>query len=425
MRGRLRSYFFLSYAHSNPMVDHPQADPDRWVRKFFGDLVAAVTQHASRRSEFISGFFDQQIPVGSDLKESLRQALSVAEVFVPLYSASYLATSWPGREWACFHQRVKRAGVANPERRFVPVLWSPLIEAQHPPGLEEALALSADQPDYVENGLQALLRIQPYHHVYVRMVNQLARRIVLLAEQSPIAPSDAPNIDQVESEFMPEPQLPIFAIETAAPTAQTAAAGRDLRGYGGTSIEWRPFTKQKLPLAEHARQVAERFSFKAEVSAIKTVSDPLIRRPGIILIDPWFVASETGQTALRSALSGLPQWVLPLLILDRPDDRRAQELADRVRDALRDAGALSTDSSRRAARGVSSLDDFVAIVPDLVAEAERQYLRKNRGKGYARDKQTMAPVRSTRASLRRPPPPEGPISPPASPSDRLGETPDA
>ncbi|MGH3223455.1 MAG: TIR-like protein FxsC [Streptosporangiaceae bacterium] len=427
MRERLRSYFFLSYAHSNPMVGFPGTDTDLWVRKFFGDLVTAVRRHASRRSEFISGFFDQQIPVGSDLKESLREALSVAEVFVPLYSASYLATSWPGREWACFHQRVMRAGVANPGRRIVPVLWSPLTEAQHLRGLDEALALGADQPDYVENGLQALLKISPYHDVYERIVNQVARRIVLLVEQSPIGPSEAPDFDQVESAFMPEPQLPVFVIETAAPTAQTVAAGRDLRGYGGTSIEWRPFTEQELPLAEHARQVAERFDFKAEVTAIKTVRDPGIRRPGIILIDPWFMASETGQAVLKSALEKLPQWVLPLLILDQPDDRRAVELVGKVRDALGDAGALSTDSSRRAARGVSSLDDFVAIVPDLVTEAERQYLR-NRGKEYGRNELTMGPVTSTRPSLRRPARPGGSISPPdppASPSDRLGETPDA
>ena len=427
MRGRLRSYFFLSYAHSNPMVGYPGADPDRWVGKFFGDLVTAVRRHASRRSEFISGFFDQQIPVGSDLKESLREALSVAEVFVPLYSASYLATSWPGREWACFHQRVKRAGVANPERRIVPVLWSPLTEAQRPRGLDEALALGADQPDYVENGLWALLKIAPYHDVYQRMVNQVAKRIVLLAEQSPIAPSEAPAFDQVESAFMPAPQLPLFVIETAALTAQTAVAGRDLRGYGGTGVEWRPFTEQELPLAEHARQVAERFNFKAEVTAIKTVRDPGTRRPGIILIDPWFMASESGPAALRSALKKLPQWVLPLVILDQPEDRRALELAGQVRDALGDAGALSTDSSRRAARGVSSLDDFVAIVPDLVTEAERQYLR-NHGKGYSRDEQTMAPAPSTRPSLRGPMRPGRPISPPDSqdsPPDRLGETPDA
>src|ERR1700691_2062813 len=174
---------------------------------------------------------------------------------------------------------------------------------------------------------------------------------------------------------MPEPQLPVSVIETAAPTAQTVAAGRDLRGYGGSSIEWRPFTEQELSLGEHARRVAERFNFKAEVTAIKTVRDPGIRRPGIILIDPWLMASETGQAALKSALVKLPQWVLPLLILDQPADLRALELADKVRDALGESVALSTDSSRRAARGVSSLDDFVAIVPDLVAEAERQYLR--------------------------------------------------
>jgi len=135
---------------------------------------------------------------------------------------------------------------------------------------------------------------------------------------------------------------------------------------------------------------------------------------------PGRAASDTGQAALQSALTRLPRWVLPLLILDRPDNRRTRELAEHVRDVLRDAGALSTDASRRAARGVSSLGEFIAIVPVLVAEAERQYL-KNRGEGYGRGEQTMAPVTSRRPSLCSQPRSDGSISPP----DRLGETPDA
>lgn len=186
------------------------------------------------------------------------------------------------------------------------------------------------------------------------------------------------DIGEMKRAAADQPYLAVFTIETAAPTLRTAARGHDPRSYGETSTEWRPFSSQELTLAQVAGQVAERFAFKAEVSGIKTVRDPVTRRPGIILIDPWFIADEDGRCVLESAVAGLPAWVLPLLVLDHPDDMREQELADQVRDILHAAGALPTESSRRAASGVSTLDDFASIVPVLVAKAERQYLRSGR-----------------------------------------------
>jgi FxsC-like protein len=413
MPGRRRPYFFLSYAHSNPLAGFPKADPDRWVREFFGDLVAAVRRHASGRADLISGFFDQEIPAGSDWKGALSRALSAAEVFVPLYSVGYLTTSWPGREWACFRQRMELAGVEDPGRRFVPVLWTPLTESQNPPGLSEALALVADQLDYAENGLRALLKIRPYHHSYQTVVNLLAQRIVVLAEESPVPPSEVPDIDEVKSAFLPRPQLSVFVIETAAPTVGALTAGRDPRSYGESSTLWRPFSGQQLPLAEDAARVAERFDFKAEISELKTVPDPLTRRPGIILIDPWFVADENGRSVLESAVRELPRWVLPLLIVDHPDDPRTNELAGRVWKILRDAGALPTDSSRRAAQGVRKLADFDPMVRDLVVEAERQYLRY-------RTVRVPSPSSPKRPSLRGTPRSDRPVAAP----DRQTPTPD-
>src|ERR1019366_7932032 len=87
------SYFFPSYAHSDPLtgstrdpqVGQPQADPDQRVHKFFSDLMAAVARHASRRSHLILVFFDQKIPGASDWKESLCLALRAAPTCVLLY----------------------------------------------------------------------------------------------------------------------------------------------------------------------------------------------------------------------------------------------------------------------------------------------------------------------------------------------------
>jgi FxsC-like protein len=411
-------YFVLSYAHSDPLAGYPRANPDRLVGRFFGHLVAAVRRQASSRSEFVPGFCDQQVPVGSDLKESLIHAMGTAQVLVPLYSAGYIAKSWPGRELACFRRRVIGAGVDDPESRIVPVLWTSLPEAQDPPGLREALALGADEPGYTENGLRALLNIGWYRDSYQAVVNVLAKRIVALAEESPIGPSEVPDIDKMKSPFLPESRLAVFAIETAAPTIRTVAQDHDPSGYGESSAEWHPFPEQEISLAEYARQVAERLDFKAEVSGIKPVSDSGMRRPGIILIDPWFIADEDGRSALESAVNQLPRWVLPLLILDKPDDPRTRDLAGQVREIL---GALPTVSSRQAAQGVSSLRDFIHIVPRLVAEAERQYLRYRSGR-------VPSQPSGKRPSLRGPARPDDPANMsdrPTSTQHTRGETPDA
>ena len=75
---------------------------------------------------------------------------------------------------------------------------------------------------------------------------------------------------------MPEPPLYVFTVETATPSASAP----DTRYDDDSSSGWRPFPGQEHPLAEYARQIVERFDFKAEVSEIRSVHDPSTRRPG-------------------------------------------------------------------------------------------------------------------------------------------------
>lgn len=170
---------------------------------------------------------------------------------------------------------------------------------------------------------------------------------------------------------MPEPPLYVFTIETATPSASAPDARYDDDSGSG----WRPFPEQEHALADYARQVAERFDFKVEVSEIRSVRDPNTRRPGIILIDPRCIAQDRGRSRLKTAVDGLPKWVLPLVILEQPGDATVRELAGQVRDLLDASGALRTHSSRRGAEGVGSLADFLFSVRDMVMVAERQFVR--------------------------------------------------
>jgi hypothetical protein len=97
--------------------------------------------------------------------------------------------------------------------------------------------------------------------------------------------------------------------------------------------------------------------------------------PGVVLIDPWFVAKERGLAALQAFVGKLPVWVLPLLVLGANQDSRSARLAERVRGILQQTMSSRGDAVKRAIGGVDSLARFAVLMPILVAEAERQYLR--------------------------------------------------
>jgi FxsC-like protein len=397
-------YFFLSYARSDPLAGDPEEDPNLPVETFFADLSAAVRRHASDGGRDV-GFFDQEIPRGSDWKQFITRALSAAQVFVPLYSVGYLTNSWPGRELTCFKERVKVAGGLDPIRRLVPVLWAPLAGVKYPPGLREAVD-SVTEPDYADNGLCALLKLRPYHDLYREVVDRMGAQIVEIAERDPIEPVEPDKVGDIErtpSAFPAARRLPVFFIQVAAPTAANAPEVRDVRAYGATPADWRPFAEQKLSLAEYARQVTERFDFDVRVNEIGLAGDLAGRRPGIIVIDPLFIADEAGRASLAAVAAKLPRWVLPLVVVDQRKDGRTRKLADGVFDILTKSRPLPTESARRAARGVESLDAFVSIVPVLVAEAGKQYLRD-------RSSRVLSPSPARRPRLGQPEGPAGPAA---------------
>jgi FxsC-like protein len=370
-------YFFLSYARSDPLAGNPDEDPDEPIERFFSDLTDAVRRHASGGGEGVSGFYDQKIPVGSDWKQFITKALSAAQVFVPLYSVGYLTNSWPGRELACFKKRVEVAGRRNPLHRFVPVLWAPLAGVQYPPELRAALDSGLTEPDYADNGLRALLKLRSYHDLYQAVVDRMGAQIAEIAEHDPIEPVEPEKVGDIEkarSAFQADRRLPVFNIEVAVPAVAGARSIRDPLAYGEAPEEWRPFPGQELPLAEYARQLIKRFDFEVRVAALGAAANPNRRRPGIIVIDPAFIADRTGRAALEAVAGTLPRWVQPLVVV-APDDEPTRKLAARVIDILPTATALPAEWSGRAARDVKSLDEFVSLVPVLVAEAERQYFR--------------------------------------------------
>jgi FxsC-like protein len=369
------NYFFLSYAHFPPLdgtlIEDITDPPDEWVQTFFRDLTEAVRNSASPPPPLKPGFFDQELPVNSNWKTDLSRALGTAQVFVPLLSPDYLTRSWPGREWAGFERRMKSARISDPLRRLTPVLWIPLPANQQPEGLQEALDLAPEvaAAAYHENGLRALLRLTPYRRWYEMIVRQLAARVVERAEEMPVEPSSV-DIDQVESKFSHDANLAAFAIVVAAPAVPDLPEGAGSATYGTAARAWRPYDTQQLSLAEYAQVKAEQLGFSVDVIDIEKARDG-VGKPGVVLIDPWYIADAGGLNTFRTFARHLQPWMLPVVVTDS----RAENLARQVKAILEVSRMSQSEPARRGIEGVASLREFVNLMPFLVAQAEREYIR--------------------------------------------------
>ena len=379
MNGTRGRYFFVSYAHSPPLAGLRPASPDEWVRSFFRDLTRMVQRHATAGSELAPGFIDMEIPLDANWKSEIVDALGAAEVFVPLYSPGYLTRSWPNRELECFKRRMAMAGIHDPVRRFAPVLWVPLPVGEQPDGLETALELASDDDGapYTQSGLLALRRLQPYRGAYNRVVDRLAQRIVRMAENDPVGPSRVPDIDQIDSDVGTGPQAPVFRVVVAAPISGALPPGAPGSVYGESAVDWRPFAdEQGIPLVEYARMVGEQLDFSVRVTDIaSTDRDKAFERgPGILLVDPWYIARERERKTLGAFLRDAPSWMVP--VLGPGVDSGSEKLLDEAGVMLRKARSSASRQVQRAMRGVTTLEDFVHVLPFLVAEAGREYLRR-------------------------------------------------
>jgi aminoglycoside 3-N-acetyltransferase len=346
-------YFFLSYARLPPLPPVPDTvltdPPGDAVIAFFDDLSEEVVRRSATGSVLAPGFLAITDPVGRHWQSALAEALGSAEAFVPLLSLDYYRRSWPRRERAGFLQRLRDAGVADPQPRLAPVLWEPLPTRMQPPELPAALSLASDTSlgPYRRYGLLALQRQPAYRSCYEQVVAELATRIVAIAEKRPLGPSPV-RLDDAEPGGDDTGGLE-FAVLLAG--GQTALG-------------------DPASAAQYARLLAERQGCAVTIAGFTGSPGEVSRGPGVILVE----ARESSAAGLSAALSALPPWVLPVVLADWT--AQAAGPADRISVAMPHKPYWwRPDFIDGALRGVGSLKEFVSLMPALIARAKREYLR--------------------------------------------------
>ncbi|MEU7982448.1 TIR-like protein FxsC [Micromonospora sp. NPDC049081] len=340
------TYFFLSYAHSVPLSDAARPDTDYWVSQFFHQLADAVRERATRLGPLDAGFFDGQVSPGVDLRRTLTNALSLAHVFVPLYSPNYFRNAWALGERDSFRSRLVRLAAGRAERHVLPVLWMPLPSWGDRPETVQALDLvgdPGDRADYADNGLRALCKLSAYRTQYRNLLGALADRIVTVTENEPLAPSRATTLTS-----SPVPDGPGAALVVTTLTADRA--------------RWRPYGDQhQLAVADYVAATAERLGLPTRVVELAEARDRAASSPAVVLVD-----AGVGVDAARSALDGLPRWAVPLVIA--ADHARGEPTPEAIAGSLQDARFPWV-------LPVRTIDEFERCAPLLVTEARKQFLR--------------------------------------------------
>lgn len=226
-------YFFLSYARGGP------TDDDH-MDTFFNDLSTEVRTLTGDDHHEVVGFHDSNnLRAGDAWPQELVEALATAWTFVPLCSPRYFRSSYCGKEWAVFAQRVAayEAGHGRRAPSIIPVFW---VRTRMPDGLGN---IQHRDPSFGEayegDGLRELLRLDRRHD-YATFVRALALRIHRVASEFPLPPLPGrPDFHRVQSAFH-GPAVPASQQEAIpAPRPESGAAAPTWDG----PAPWRPVLK--------------------------------------------------------------------------------------------------------------------------------------------------------------------------------------
>ncbi|MEW2139814.1 TIR-like protein FxsC [Streptomyces sp. NPDC005409] len=427
-----RPYFFLSYAHT-PRYIETDPDPDMWVQRLFRDLSSHVMALTDMPAGYPAGFMDRQLRVGEGWAQRLGEVLATCRTFVPLYSPRYFASTTCGKEWFAFAQRTAyhhARSASSAKEAIIPASWVPVPPHQMP---RVARRLAFDHSDfgerYATDGLYGMIKLRAYAEEYERAVYQLARRIVHVADTANIAvgrPVDyqtAPSAFETLTASRAQSDLRIAVV---APTVHDLPQGRDAVYYGDSPDDWNPYyADSRRPLAHVATELAFHLnsqvnvsSFDEELSRVSGAAGTARNQPPlgplILLVDRWALevpALREGMAALDAANPAGTSLILAWNRHDRQSHASDAELAAGLQRTIPRLMSRTTENSAAAARGVLTLEDFGAVMPQVVAATSQDYLRHAEAYPPTGASSSQAPRPRLLGPMRALPPPPGASSP--------------
>lgn len=196
MPGSLSSpTLFFSYARDNTAYE-----PDRHdMKKFRDDLVNSVALRMAISADGLCFFDESSIETGAIWSANLEHALKVSKVAVTLYSPSYFAREWCGKEFQVFLNRAAAVRSRVPgQTGIVPVLWMRTTDA---PSCAEKLQHGSDAypPEYAQMGLRQLMQLKVFSDQYRISLEATADSVVSAARAHPLRELDTLDIDGTAS----------------------------------------------------------------------------------------------------------------------------------------------------------------------------------------------------------------------------------
>jgi FxsC-like protein len=386
----LAPYFFLSYAHTPRQEGYP-GDPDIWVANLFQDLCSDIMQLTDLPPGARPGFMDRELRTGSYWPARLAQALATCRVFVPLYSRRYFDSEHCGKEWFAFSRRALNhaARGAGPAEAIIPALWVPVAPTLLP---EAAKSIQFDHSQlgyrYSTHGFYGIIKISRYRSEYEEAVYELARRIVEVAQNSPVKTEEPADYSSLESAFgsadHTRPGQRRMRITVVAPDTSSLPDGRDGYHYGRTARNWNPYRPESVrPLADHAADLVRNLGYLAEVGDLDEHLDALLGSeqtygPGVLLVDTWAIMQAECRERLRQIdARGNPcvQLMVPWNRGDADILEAESTLRQSLEGTLKKKLAAGRIDCRIAVNGVPSLEEFSMILPMVVRVAVGHFLR--------------------------------------------------
>ena len=379
-----RPYFFLSYARTPASSAVGAGDPNHYVHQLYKDLCRTILEITDLPQGEPPGFMDRGMHLGEGWSEKLSEALAHCRVFVPLYSPRYFRSLACGQEWAAFAERpvYQRQRSGSHASGVVPALWV-TVPADGLPQVARRLQFNHTDfgPDYVNEGLFALMKLRYFREAYELAVHRLAQRIVQVADQTMIPPGRKDDFQSRPSAF-DTPEARQLRISVLACATDRLPDGRAPHTYGSRSTDWQPY--QPGPgraLAEHAARLARQLDFHPSVHEFEDEIEELTQTkeptaPGLLLLDRWALLDPERRGLAQRFDERNPSWVSLLEPWCENDPERPvgdavlKELAQKV---LRSRRRDAKPTFQGAMNGLPTLQSFEEEFPRAAQRAMQAF----------------------------------------------------